>query len=190
MQKLLILILLVFGFQTTFARTPSKPSRPSSSTPSSAAMNSWSSEEEYEAQSSLSNGYYQTTKVGNTNVSVLDASVSLAKLIKNNIQAGAEVHFRNASGISSGSYFEVVGFGVYNLTSLIKDTFYVKGGAGMYNTINDRGDNESKFGFFVGGGKRIPLWSQITYSPEARLHKIGSQDFTFSIYFINLSLFF
>ncbi len=154
-------------------------------------MTSWGSEEEYEIQSSLSGGGYESKKQGTTTVSTLQAKISMAKSLKNNIQVGGEVEFSNTSGGSfSGSYFEVAGFGVYNFSTILKDTFYVKGGAGLYNTINTRQENENKFGFFAGGGKRFPLWNQITYSPEARIWKIGDQDITFSFYFLNLSLFF
>lgn len=165
-----------------------KPGRPATS-PS--LMTSWGKEEDFEIQSSLSGGKYETTKRGDTSYNSLEAKISLAKLIQNNIQAGGELRFVNESGgPNSSSYFEVAAFGVYNLTSILKDTFYVKGGLGLFNTINNKGDNENKFGFFAGGGKRIPLWNQITYSPEARIWKVGSQDITFSIYFLNLSLFF
>jgi len=182
----IIAIMISLSTATTWAKPAGRPAPAHNSN----LMTSWGSEEEYEAQSSLSGGSYQTTKRGNDNVSTLEAQLSLAKLIKNNIQAGGELHFVNNSGPASGSYFEVAAFGVYNLTSILKDTFYVKGGAGTYNTVNTRGENESKFGFFIGGGKRIPMWNQITYTPEARLLKIGDQDMTFRIYFLNFSLFF
>ncbi len=188
------LLTVTFFNQATLAKPSSKASAPvrtSSPAPAIPMMNSWSSEEVYEIQSSLSGGQYDATKSGTTSVTALNAKLSIAKLIKNNIQGGAELSFYNESGGAvSRSYFQIAGFGVYNLTSILKDTYYVKGGLGLFNTINDTGKDESKFGFFAGGGKRIPLWNQITYSPEARIWKIGSQDMTFSIYFLNLSLFF
>lgn len=194
-MKLLISLLsaaLIFSAHNGYAKTPSKPTttRPGSSSLGATTMNSWSSEEDYEIQSGMSGGQYQTYKSASDTITRMDLQLSVAKLIKNNIQAGAEVHFNSTSGGGTSSYFEIVGFGVYNLTSLIKDTYYAKGGVGLFNTINDRRENESKFGFFVGGGKRIPLWNQITYSPEVRLFKKGSEDFTLSLYFLNVSLFF
>lgn len=181
----LLMILAFVGFADSAWSKPSKPAHNPN------LMTSWGNEESFEAQSSLSGGRYETSKAGDSSISTLEAKLSLAKLIQNNIQAGAELRMVNASGgPKSSSYFEVAAFGVYNFTSILKDTFYAKGGLGLFNTINTKGDNENKFGFFAGGGKRIPLWNQITYSPEARLWKVGDQDITFSIYFLNLSLFF
>ncbi|MCB0370048.1 MAG: hypothetical protein KDD45_11650 [Bdellovibrionales bacterium] len=144
---------------------------------------------EYELQTALSNGGIYTYKANDNNYTVIDAQVSLSKVIKSNIQAGAEAHLNNTSGGGSSSYFEIMGFGVYNFDSDLKQSLYAKGGLGLQNIVNSKGSNESKLAIMVGGGKRILILNRLTYNPEARLVLVDNTT-RLNILLLNFSLLF
>lgn len=146
---------------------------------------------QHEVQVGLSPGTFQSTKVGNSSVTIIQARGSYARHLKQNWQVGGEGAFYSTSGgAKSQSYFEAFGFGNYNFDLDLKKSFYAKAGLGMFSVLNDKSDYESKFGFMVGAGKRFPLWDRVQYNPEFRLFKKGSQDPTFELQFLTISLMF
>lgn len=160
-------------------------------TTTSSGPSAWVSDDTWEVQSYLTGGAMTTQKVGNDTVTVIAAGASVAKQVHEKIQAGGEVSFYSSNGgAKNRSYIQLAGFGTYNFQPVIRESFYAKAGLGLFNTINDKGEDESKIGFFAGGGKRVPLLGKINYAPEARLLKIGSQDMTFNVYFLNFSVIF
>jgi hypothetical protein len=155
-------------------------------------MDNYSSSNEDEIQTAFSTGSYVTDRVGTNNLTVLTVMGSWARFVKPKIQAGGEIKFISASGAgSSSSNFDVVGFGTYNFDDDIHNSFYAKGGLGLFAIPPASGNGfENKFGFMVAGGKRFPLWERIQYSPEVRIYKKGDLDMYVDIYFLNLSLMF
>jgi len=144
---------------------------------------------EWELQTMNTGGGISSFKAGGETNTVIEAAASVVKVIKSNIQAGVEAHFYNQSGTGGSSYFEVLGVGIYNFDNNLKDSFYAKAGLGMLNVINDKFKNESKVGFLVGAGKRIPLMDKVAYTPEGRLVVVDGGT-RFQIMALNFSLFY
>lgn len=145
---------------------------------------------DYELQTALSRSEISTYKQGSASLTQIEAQVSLSKVIKNNIQAGGEVHLNNLSGGGySSNYLEAMGFGVYNFDTDLKESLYAKAGIGIQNVVNDKGGNEAKVGIMVGGGKRIRLLEKFTYNPEARIVLVAGET-RVNILLLNFSLLF
>jgi hypothetical protein len=193
-MKNLSLVLVVLGLTSfAFAKPAAKPAPAPSSSKSSSVFSSPVHESyfagfEYELQTALSNGGLLSYKQGGSTYTVIEAGVSLSKVIKNNIQAGGEVHLYNSSGGASSSYLEFMGFGVYNFDTDLKQSVYAKAGVGMLNVVGDKG-NESKIGFMIGGGKRMLVLEKFTYNPEARITMVDGTT-RIEIILLNFSLLF
>lgn len=181
-------------FVSSFANAQAGRTRKTTTTTTttiSSGPAAWSGDDTWEVQSYLTGGAMTTQKVGNDTVTTIEAGASVAKQVHENIQAGGEVSFYNSSGgPKNRSYIQLAGFGTYNFQPVLRESFYAKAGLGFFNTVNERNEDEGKIGFFAGGGKRIPILGSINYVPEARLLKIGSQDMTFHVYFVNFSVIF
>lgn len=190
LSSIMLATTLVSFFASAKTQQPTSRIK-STTTTTSSSSSSWSSDGTWEVQSHLTDGSMNTSKQGKDTVTTIAAGASIAKVVHENIQAGGEVSFFNSNGgAKNRSFIQVAGFGTYNFQPTLQESFYAKAGLGLFNEINDKGEDESKFGFFAGGGKRIPVMGIVNYVPEARLAKIGSQDPTFSIYFINFSVIF
>lgn len=160
--------------------------RPTTSSP---VQESYFADFEYELQTAFTRGGIESTKVGGETSTIIGAQASVTKVIKNNIQAGAEAQFYNASGGGGSSYFEVMGIGIYNLDNNLKESLYAKAGLGMINVVNSDSKNESKLAILVGGGKRIPLMEKVAYTPEVRITLVDGTT-RFQILALNFSLFY
>ncbi len=134
---------------------------------------------------------FQPRKEADT-ISYLAMRGSLARWIQPQIQAGGEIAFLSESGgDDSISYFEVIGFGTYNFDYDIHESFYVKGGLGLYAVLKERSNEyENQVGFFAGAGKRFYLWNKIHYSPEMRFTKKGSLNIELELSFVSFSVMF
>lgn len=144
---------------------------------------------DYELQTALSRGGLESKKAGGETNTIIEGQVSLTKVIKSNIQVGAEAHFFNQSGGGGSSYFEALGMVVYNIDNNLKESLYGKLGVGMMNVVNDKFKNEAKVAFMVGGGKRIPVLDKIAYTPEGRIIIVDGAT-RFQIMALNFSLFY
>jgi len=125
---------------------------------------------------------YTTTTIAGTYLRTINA----------NVQGGVMAQFQstNMSGTSE-TLMTLVGMGVYNFDTNFKQSFFVQGGLGIYPVLKElSSEHESKFGFFVGGGKRFPIWGNVNYIPTASLVKKGDLDFGFNIQFLNFSIMF
>lgn len=190
-MKNLLLFVAVLGLtQVAFSKTVGKPApaKSSSSTFSSPVQESYYAGFEYELQTAISQGGLQTYKAGSDTVTLIDLGISLSKVIKNNIQAGGEAHMYNLSGAGSSSYFEFMGFGVYNFDNDLKQSLYAKAGLGMQNVVGTKG-NESKFALMIGGGKRMYVLEKFTYNPEARIVMVDGTT-RIQLILLNFSLLF
>jgi len=114
------------------------------------------------------------------------------RTLNSNVQVGGDVDIHSVSGGygESETMLSLVGIGVYNFDTNFKQAFFAEGGIGIYPVPNDKGTHDSKFGFFVGGGKRFPLWDRISYIPTLDLVKKGDLDIAFDIEFLNFSFMF
>lgn len=188
----LLLVILMLG-SNSIAQGTSGKGKPaatkSTNTYYSPVQESYYAGFEYELQTAFSEAQISSYKAGGSNFTVVEAGVSLSKIIKNNIQAGGEVHLFNSSGGSSSSYLEFMGFGVYNFDNDLKQSLYAKGGLGIQNVINDRGNNESKFALMLGLGKRLLVLEKFTYNPEARIVMVDGTT-RFQVVLLNFSLLF
>lgn len=114
--------------------------------------------------------------------------------LQDNIQVGGDGALRILSKEVSGvgksvTTLEAIGIGVFNFDSDFANAFYAKGGIGLYSVLNDTAsDYENKLGLQIGGGKRFPLFSNVTYNPEINLIKKGDIDFMIEIKLINLGI--
>lgn len=167
---------------------PTKKTAPSTySSPSYSTYSYSSSSYENEIQAGLTVGTYTSQD----SISSLQVRGSYARLIQPQLQLGAEASLSSVSGSgASSSTFAGFGFANYNFDTDLTEAFYAKGGLGIFSISDNNGDNESKFGFMLGGGKRFPLWDRILYNPEVRLFKVGDLDPYFEILFLNLSIHF
>lgn len=163
------------------------------------ASTSWSSFGSFthEFTTNLTRGYFVSGKDCKDCPSgtILDIGGSYLHYWKDNMQYGVEARLQNLSQEASGTgrsatRIDLLGLGVYNLTSDHKDAIYAKGGVGLYSALKDDGsDYENKFGLFVGVGKRFAWLNNITYTPELRLVKRGDIDFAIQIELLNFSVY-
>lgn len=187
---LLTLTVLSFGF-SPLALAQKGAKKPTPVKPmgiSAPVQQSYYADFEYELQTSYSNGGLRSYKASGETNTVIEAAASLTKVVKSNIQAGADVGFYNQSGGGGSSYFEGLGVAVYNFDNNLKESLYAKVGLGMLNVVGDKGKNESKFGFMIGGGKRILLMDKVAYTPDVKVTVVDGGT-RFQIMALNFSLF-
>lgn len=190
MMKFAVYILSIFTIIFSFnAMAQKKASRPATQVAPAPVQQSYYADFDWELQTMNTGGGLSSFKAGGETNTVIEAAASVVKVIRSNIQVGAEAHFYNQSGGGGSSYFEVLGVGVYNFDNNLKDSFYAKAGLGMLNVINDKFKNESKIGFLVGAGKRILLMDKVAYTPEGRLVVVDGGT-RFQIMALNFSLFY
>lgn len=108
--------------------------------------------------------------------------------VTSEIQAGARVIVNNTG---DDTLFTLLALGVYNFDTDFKNAFFAQGGLGIYPVLkNDLSAYESKIGFFIGAGKRFPIWDRINYIPSLSMVKKGDLDFGFDIQFLAFSFMF
>lgn len=147
-----------------------------------------------EIQTNLSSGLFHSGEqcADCDSGTAITAELSYLRYLKDNFQVGGEAAINILSEEYSGTNdsattFKLVGVGVYNLDSDLKNSIFAKAGVGLYPVI-DNGDWETQFGFFIGGGKRFSWLSNVSYSPEVRLTKAGDLDMAVDIAFLNFSI--
>lgn len=183
--RILSVFTLVFGLNAMAQKKGSKPAV----VVHAPVQQSYYADFEWELQTMMTGGGLESLKKGGETSTVIGAQASLTKVIRSNIQAGAEAQFYNESGGGGSSYFEIMGIGIYNFDNNLKESFYAKAGLGMLNVINDKFKNESKLGILLGAGKRILLMDKVAYTPEGRLIIIDGGT-RFQIYALNFSIFY
>ncbi|MGZ3792193.1 MAG: hypothetical protein ACXVCP_07585, partial [Bdellovibrio sp.] len=127
--------------------------------------------------------------------SVLSIGASYLHYWKDNMQWGAEGSIRTLSkevsrSNKSETLLDILGVGVYNFESDLKNAVYAKAGIGFVSVINNTRDGyENKLGFFIGAGKRFSWLSNVSYTPEIRLVKKGDIDMGIEIALLNFSIY-
>jgi hypothetical protein len=128
--------------------------------------------------------------------STTDIGVNLSYLyflpgyLQNKLQVGAEGGLGSVSvNGNSNTNFTLLGIGAYNLENDFKNSIFFKAGLGLYTVQGTGMGTESKFGLFLGGGKRFAWLNNVTLSPEARLVKKGDLDIGFEFNIINFSIY-
>jgi hypothetical protein len=125
---------------------------------------------------------------------VIDVGGAYLYTLDSKLQVGGDARLRSLSKEASGvgksvTVIDLIGIGVFNFQPDFDNAFYAKGGIGLYAVLNDNGtDYENKLGLQIGGGKRFPLFSNVTYNPELNLIKRGDIDFGIEIKLINLGI--
>lgn len=191
-----------FAAQTTTATPGSKVAKNGYSDdfgrgPSASSGYSYMGSYIHEIDTNMTVGSYTSEKAYKDADTGTNLSLSGAYLhyLKDGIQVGGEASFSSLSKELSGTgdsetIFDLVGVGVYNFQNDLKESIYAKAGIGLYSVLNDDHDGyESKLGFFIGAGKRFPLFPSVTYNPEIRLTKKGDIDMGLSIALINFGIY-
>lgn len=186
------LIVFVLGLASIAKSAPpvAKTTKPTIPTLTSAPVQqSYYADFDYELHTGPTSGGMETYKKGSESITAIGAQASVTKIIRNNIQAGAEAKFLNESGGGGSSYFQFMALGVYNFDNNLKESLYAKAGLGMVNIINDKFKNESKVAIMLGGGKRFLVMDKVAYTPEARVIMVDGSTL-FQILALNFSLFY
>lgn len=189
LARVFVATTLVFGLNALAQPRVRPKVAPAKTTYSSPVQQSYRADFDYELQTMLSGGGLTTQKIAGDTTTQIGAQASVTKVIKSNIQIGAEAEFYNESGRGGSSYFQALGLGVYNFDSNLKESLYGKVGAGMLNVINVKGKNEAKFAFLFGIGKRILVMDKVAYTPEARVIMVDGST-RLQIMALNFSLFY
>lgn len=191
-SKIILSGLVLLAVGSAQAKTKSSPAAKTTTYTSTSSSDSFFSDwSDKELSLTGTSGSFESYKVGTSSVTEINVSAGLSTLVYEQVQAGAELSFASVSGGStSRSGFGILAFGAYNFDYSLRESMYAKGGLGTFPVEDGKGGLENKFGFMVGGGKRIPLWEKVTYTPEARLMKIGDLDMQFKIQFLNFSYLF
>ncbi|MBK9323225.1 MAG: hypothetical protein IPM97_09845 [Bdellovibrionaceae bacterium] len=134
--------------------------------------------------------YSGKSTTNGSSVTTIDIQGKYLRVWNANVQVGGMVGLYSTSGGVSRTLLTALGIGIYNFDTNIKQAFFAEGGVGIYPVLNSAGDYDSKFGFYIGGGKRFPIWERVSYIPSASLVKKGDLDFAFDIQFINFSIMF
>lgn len=125
------------------------------------------------------------------NVTNITLKGAYLRTLNSQVQAGALAGIQSISGGNSETLLTLQALGVYNFDPSFKQSFFVQGAFGIVPVLKeDLRGHESKFGFMVGGGKRFPLWGEVSYIPTASIVKNGDLDIGFDIEFLNFSLMF
>lgn len=194
----LSLIFITLGFASAvqaknkYSNNPAPAERNTSSTSSFLA----GGYNEHEVTTFLSRGLFASEKACKdcNSGTTIDLGASYLHYLKDGWQVGGEGRLQSISKEASAinksvTLIDLVGIGAYNFQSDLKNSFFAKAGIGIYSVLKDsRDDYENKIGFFVGAGKRFALWSNVSYTPEARLIKKGDIDFGIEIALANFSI--
>jgi hypothetical protein len=110
--------------------------------------------------------------------------------LQNKLQVGAEGGLGSVSvNGNSNTNFNLLGVGAYNLENDFKNSIFFKAGLGLYTVQGTGMGSETKFGLFLGGGKRFAWLNNVTLSPEARIVKRGDLDIGFQFNILNFSIY-
>jgi hypothetical protein len=191
-QNILAATVVLTFASTVFAQ--SRGSAPGGYYSGSTYSSSMSFASENEIITNFTNGSIVTGKMRKTGDTITTTTIAgtYLRTINANVQAGAmaQIQSTNASGTSE-TLMTLVGMGVYNFDTNFKQSFFAQGGLGLYPVLKElSAEHESKFGFFVGGGKRFPIWGNVNYIPTASLVKKGDLDIGFDVEFLNFSIMF
>lgn len=132
------------------------------------------------------------TKNGSS-VTDIDVGAKYLRTINSNVQVGGGVRIQSFGGGPSHTDLTALAIGIYNFDIDFKQAFFAEGGIGLYPVYNDDPAVktwESKFGLYVAGGKRFPIWERVSFIPTLALVKKGDVDFAFDIQFLNFSIMF
>jgi hypothetical protein len=207
-QNLLAATIVLGAASSVYAQYNTRPSSsgygrgtstPSSSSGSYYGGSTYTSSASYgyenEFITNFTRGYLfsgKTTKNGESQTDIV-LSGKYLRNFNSNIQLGglAEIDSVSGGGRNSETLLTLVGVGVYNFDMNFKQAFFAEAGIGIYPVPKESAPgHESKFGFYIGGGKRFPLWDRINYIPTIELIKKGDLDIAFDIQFLNFSIMF
>lgn len=113
-------------------------------------------------------------------------------MLNNHVELGAEMAIGSISYQGgSRTSTDLFAVGIYNFgMAQITDDAFAFGALGVASVPNKFGNNESKFGFKAGGGKRISMWSKVQLVPQLWVEKAGDLDPNIVIQPVNFSVIF
>ncbi len=187
--KTLVCASILFGF-TAHAQFKNKQGGTSYSTP---ATTSWSSfgGQSNEFDVNISQAHLRSYKEGNNNFTEVNLLGSYHHMLQSQIQVGAEGGLLSyQDNTSMKTLLALMGTFTYNLDYDLTNAFYGQAGLGLYPAYDKtNGKYESKFSFMFDFGKRISLWTHVSYKPYLRLMKRGDMDMEFMLNALNFSFF-
>jgi hypothetical protein len=202
-QKIISLVLLLCVSNGLSAATPLKKNMPknqkkdivSTNTYSQPTSSSSSVKSFFRGGSEFQNEFLANFSAGELSIekpckqcdsnTTISLQASYLHHLQDKIQVGVE---GGLTSYSNNTLFDLIGVGAYNFDADFKNAFYAKAGLGFFSVAAGN-DTETKFGLFLGGGKRFALFNNVTYSPELRLIKKGDLDISFLATFLNFSLY-
>lgn len=186
------LTLIAFGTSAQ-AQRKTKKSSSEASTWTSSSYSTLGSAYIHEVDLNLSQAEIHSFKKGSKSYTDMNAVGSYNRLIQDKIQVGALAGFFTYPDASDDNklYFALMGTGTYNLESDLDNSIFGTAGIGLYPSWDkDDGERKSAFSFMVGAGKRFKIFDHVHYKPEFRIEKLGSEDASFRILVLNVSLMF
>ena len=110
--------------------------------------------------------------------------------LQDKLQVGAEGGIASVSAYgSTNTHINILAVGAYNLENDFKNSIFVKAGLGLFTVQGTLSSTETKFGLFLGAGKRFAWLSNVTFSPDARIVKKGDLDVGFEANILNFSIY-
>lgn len=144
-----------------------------------------------ELMTGFSAGTYDST----SQTSSVAAEVSLARLIARQVQVGGEggLTINNSKG-NTDMTFALAGFGIYNFSARISNSYFLRGGWGFASHSQSGSSltktNTTSNRFFFGGGRRFELWHHLSYSPEVRVLLASGESTAIDVRALNFSVLF
>lgn len=149
----------------------------------------WGSSFLHEVDLNLSQGYLKTYKLGSKSITDFAMFVAYSYDFRSQFQLGGDVGFRS---FDSETRFTLAATGTYNFNQVYANSFFAKGGLGIYpvQRISNTGnlENKNEIGLYIAAGKRFKIWEHVNYKPFISIAKISDIDPELTIQFLNISL--
>ncbi len=148
----------------------------------------WGSSFLHEFDLNLSEGYLKSYKSGSNSITDFNLFAAYSYDFRSQFQLGGDVGFQS---YDSETRFTLAATGTYNFNQVYADSFFAKGGLGIYpvrKITNGKLENKNELGLYIAAGKRFKIWEHVNYKPFISIAKISDIDPEFTIQFLNISL--
>lgn len=159
----------------------------------SAAATSWTTVggQTHEFDLNISQASLESYKYGDDNYSDINIYGAYHRMLQSQIQIGGEGGLLSyPDGNSNKTLLALVGTFTYNMDYDLTNSFYGQAGLGILPAYDKATRKfESKFSFMFDFGKRLSIWSHVSYKPFIRIAKRGDMDMEILISALNFSFF-